>query len=366
MRRSSVVPVLLAALVCAFGCGGGGSATTPDPTPSAQATVEGNVLLNGAFQTGVEVVAYDLTTGIEVDRELSDPQGHYGLALPAGQFGVWATNASGFTGPQWVGVAANTDPVAFNLPLQTWPVGSQPGLLIGRVVDNQSARPFAQGTVTYGAQTVALDGFGFYTLIGVGANPAGTIAVAGPGFSGVTEQIRSGAADRTEFLNTHYFTVRPDDAFGTSIGGVLRNIEDASTLGGAIITLSRPTDLSFVPLVAQTNLGGVWHFYNLQGGTYQVDTHREGFGDIAAQAVLNERDGVLNLFLTPDAGALVSVIGTVLGPTGAPVNNVTVIATSGVYGTAKDTSDASGSFQLDGLVADLPYTFVFRPVNNTL
>ena len=366
MRRSSAFPIVLAALLCAFGCGGGGgTATTPLPPTGQGGVVEGDVLLNGAFVTGSTVAAYDLKTGIEVDQESADDQGHYTLHLPAGQYGLWTMAPSGNAGPEWVNVPTNLAPTTRDIAL----IPGAAGLLVGQVRDTKYGDPIAAAIVTFGGQTVSTDMFGFYTLKGVGTAPSGTIGVSANGFNTVDEQIRNGQGDRTEFLTTKFFTLRPSDAIGTSLGGTVRDINSGDALGGVIITLHRPTDPADAVVKGQTNLGGFWRFFNLTPGTYTVAIARPGYDPQELAAVINARNGVLNLFMGPTPGAQISISGTVYDSNGTtPLANVQVVATSGVYGSVKSSTtptgvtNAQGIFTLDNLVVDVPYTIAFRPL----
>ncbi|HYE77764.1 MAG TPA: hypothetical protein VEI97_07250, partial [bacterium] len=73
MRRTSALLVTLAALLSVFGCGGGSGVTDPDPNPGpGLAALEGDITRQGAFIGGATVVAFDLTTGVELDREPTD------------------------------------------------------------------------------------------------------------------------------------------------------------------------------------------------------------------------------------------------------------------------------------------------------
>jgi|GEM_PF-5609600 len=359
MRPSSIAPVLLAALVCVFGCGGGGSSVAPDPAPAGtQALAEGDVLMNGTFVAGADVVAFDLTTGVELDRGVTDLEGHYLLDLPAGQIGIFASSTSGSATPAWINVSSGLEDVQqdFNLTAGTG------GLLVGRVVDTKYAEPVPGATVTFGAQTVPTDGFGYFAIHSVGANATGTVSASAPGFNQGELEIRSGQAARAELITTAFFTVKPNTDTGSSLGGVVRDITDGDPLGGAIMTLSRPIDPSFTPVKRQTNLGGVWRFYNIPPGAYALEIRRDGFLTTTSAAVINTRDGVLNFFLEPDPAGRASISGTVFDFNGAtPLNNCTIVASSGAYGKVNAVSNASGTYTLTDLVVDTPYTVFFSP-----
>lgn len=362
MRLTNLAPVLMAALVCIIGCGGG-SAATPDPNPgpgTAQALIEGNVLLNESFIADADVVAYDLTTGLEVDRAITDLDGHYRLDVPAGQIGLYVTSLSGSALPAWVNVPTTLDTVERDFTL----TAGTAGLLVGRVVDRTHGEPVSNAKVTYGAQTASTDGYGFFTMHSVGPNAIGSVHVEAPGFDDESLELRAGQVDRAELVSTAFFTVRPNSDTGTSLGGVLRDITDGAAVGGAILTLSRPIDSTFTPIKRQTNLGGVWRFYNLPTGSYSLEIRRDGFLTQTASAVVNTRDGVLNLFLDPDPAGRATVTGIVRDFNNlTPLNNCAVVASSGAYGRATATTTGSGSYTLSNIVINTPYTIVFTPAS---
>lgn len=362
MRPPSVYTLILAALVTIFGCGGGSAVTAPDPSSPrtiTQAPVSGNVLLNGTFIGDATVVAINLATGLEADRIRTDAQGAFLLDLPAGQFGLWAAATEGSAGPQWINVPASLDALEIDLPL----TAGTTGMLVGRIADTTHNEPVPNARVTFGSLTVPTDGFGFFTFTGVGANPTGTLRAEATGFDSNQLDIRTGQVDRTELLTTKFFTVRPTStSSGSSLGGVVRNIENGNPLGGAILTLYRAADPAFQPIVRQTNLGGVWRFYNIPTGTYQLEVRRAGFLSDEVSSVINQRDGVLNLFLTADPEAFGTITGTVTDFNGiTPLNNVTVVASSGVYGRVTATTNTSGSFSLADVVLNAPYALSFIP-----
>lgn len=375
MRPSTIAPVILAALVCIFGCGGGGSnAVTPDPSGQvkgpgrqvAQTAVEGDVLLNGAFIADATVVAYDLSTGLELDRTASDSDGHYILDLPSREVGIWVTSPQGSAGPAWVNVPDKSQTSLQDFTL----TGGTAGLLIGRAVDTKHGEPVSGAKVSFGGREVATDGFGFYSFHSVGSTPSGRVMIEAPGFGSADLELRSGQVSRDELLNTAFFTVKPNSDTASSLGGVLRDITNGNPVGGAILTLSRPIDPSFTPIRRQTNLGGVWRFYNIPAGSYSLEIRRDGFLTQTASAVINTRDGVLNLFLDPDPAGRATIQGTVFSFNGTtPLNNCSVVASSGAYGSISATSTSSGSFTLQNVVVDTPYTLIFTPtaaLNQTL
>lgn len=361
MRRTSALLITLAAILSIVGCGGGSGIVDPGPGPGVQsAPLEGDVTQSGSFIVGATVAAFDLLTGVEVDRALTDDQGHYALDVPAGGLALYVASERGNAGPQWVNIATSLEPSAQDIEL---PV-STGGLIVGRVVDNSNGYPVGNVRVTFGALSVLTDGHGFYTIGGVGPNAAGTINVESAGYTGASEEIRGGQADRTEMFQTRFFSLRPTVDTGTSIGGVVRDIDTTppTTLGGVIITLAKPSDPTFVPLKGQTNLGGVWRFYNIPPGTYTVEARRLGFVTQFGSAVVNSKDGVYAIFLAADEGTRVDISGRVFDENGTSgLANVSVVATSGIFGTVIKTTDGTGNFTLEDLVTDTPYTIFFRP-----
>ncbi|HYE77287.1 MAG TPA: carboxypeptidase regulatory-like domain-containing protein, partial [bacterium] len=267
-----------------------------------------------------------------------------------------AAAEQGSAGPAWVNVAASSTTT------QDLELTSGAGMLVGRVVDQSNGYPVGNATVGFGSQTALTDGHGFYAFTGVGTNPSGAVSVSRSDYSAASEEIRGGQADRTEMLTTKFFTLRPTVDTGTSLGGVVRDIDTTDPLGGVIITLSRPSDPAFQPLKAQTNLGGVWRFYNIPTGTYNVEARRPGYGTELQFAVVNTRDGVLAIFLTQDEAQTIDITGRVFDENGTtPLGNVSVVASSGIFGTVSAITDGTGNFLLEDLVIDAPYTIFFRP-----
>ena len=338
----------------AVSCSGGSITPAQDggtPTYDSSARVTGVVTLDGNPVEGVEVAAYDVTDGSMKAHFSSGKDGGYSLNPLGGQYLIVAVGNNGYSNPTPVNLAKDESSYKVNLALERFQ-GEDHGFMFCRITNEGNDTPIPNATVKFGNIEARTDAWGFCLITGLKEQASYKFDIAARGFNGKAQEVRHGSFDRNFILNAEFFKLSPTNDIGASIGGVVRDIGTGVDLGGVFVTLEKPNDTTFHPLVYMTNIGGYYRFFNLVKGTYSIRTSREGYLEDTTQTIINDQEGYYNIFLTPDTTKQGTLTGMVFDATGnIPLPNVRIYISNALFGINKDTiSSGSGSFTFTGLV----------------
>ena len=360
-----VILVLLA--LSSAACSAGGTTPAQDggnpDNDNEPARISGSVSDNGNPVEGVEVVAYDVTSGSLAANSTTDSKGIYKLNPVGGQYLIVAVGDTGYANPEYVNLSNNGSSHRLDINITRFKNANENGFIFCRIMNERDDTPIPNARLKMGDLEALTDAWGFCFLVDIPIQDIYNFDISANGFKGKIEVIRRNKFDRNLILNAEYFRLTPMSTIGASIGGVVRDIATGEDLGGVFVSLEKP-DTEIPPITFMTNLGGVYRFYNLEKGTYFISASRTGYFDDSTQLIVNDEDGYFTLFLTPNNEELSIISGAVYDQSGSmPIPNVMVTISNPLFGEKEEAiSDGLGEFTFAGLVYGDYYIFA-KPIN---
>lgn len=364
MKRISFVLITSLVILALFGCSSGSNAVTPDPgdgyfpVAAASSTVNAHGHVGGSDVAGVDAFLFDLEDRTLISQTITNGLGIAQFGVEEGQYLLVLFTDTLYAEP--VSVNAVKDSVIdLNVELVK-PIYSTTALYFGFVSneDNNTAIPWCE--VSIGDIMTYSDGYGFYMF--EAPAESSKITAARNGFDSKTIDMREGQfADRNDYYNFDFFSLKSNDPTGTTLRGFIREASFGGELGGAFVSLIALQQEGQPIITFMTNVDGRYNFFNLELGQYTVAVRRDGYEAESNQVIINDNEAIFNVYLLPDFNERGSLQGYVLTPAGNGIGNAQVVITNPLLGKYVTMTDpATGFYFVDEIIPG-DYTILALP-----
>lgn len=352
--KTSLLTVCIGILFVIGACSGSSSPVTANPAPDLSkyaSTVEGIIYSNNTPSNSGQVFVYNLDTlNLAYKAEIGS-DGKYIAGVDAGQFLVFPVTPSGWRIPDietdfsnYVNVEAERQ---YRMDIKLNGVIS-PGekLVFGFVTSKANNQCISGAVVSCGGKSTRTDGYGFYAM--TVPSDASEFVIKAEGFFDQREKRRNSQAAGSYF-ETPFFKLNPKDTSGASIGGAVRDVADGTGLGGVRVTLLRPEDPNWEPIVFLTNLGGQYRFFNITQGIYKLYFERPGYQSGYREGLVVKADdkAIINVFLHRETSGRASIWGYVNNSAmPLPIGGARVTASNPLLGSYFTTTKSTGFYEI--------------------